>query len=975
MGGFNFERDLPHQQKAVKSVLAVFDGLAVAEKENKLISAISNPVINFDDWQFEQNIIQVQQRNYINSNDKKFRNNAHVLDISMETGTGKTYTYTKTIFELNKELGLNKFIIIVPTLSIKAGTVNFLRSFATKEHFRADYAREIKTYVVESQKAKKKKATPPQEAMRFIDANNSNSKYIHVMIINSGMINSDAMSSPFDGNLLDLGNSLFDCIAKTSPVTIIDEPHKFATANKTWGNIQKFNSQLVLRYGATFNDDYQNLIYELNAIDAFNQDLVKGIVAHTETFESGKNAAITLKDSDGKEASFELNIDNKKTPYKLTQGSCLSSIHNEMKGVTIEKLNKSTVALSNGLELKRGDRINPYSYSESLQDKMITQAISKHFELERDFMTRDVRIKPITLFFIDNIENYRGDGDTSKGNLTVKFESLIKAHIEKQLKIETNQRYKVYLEKSLKDITLCHGGYFSKDNSDSDDKIVKEVEEILHDKESLLDIDNPRRFIFSKWTLREGWDNPNVFQICKLRSSGSQTSKLQEVGRGLRLPVNEYMSRIKNESFDLHYYVDFTENDFINKLIADINRTVIADTKTPNKVDDDLIQKIRLHYDDIGDDSDFLESLDDQGIINRKNEFKDNGYDKLQQLYPMAFKGKDNLKDGKIKNATSDKKKATIRNGKYDELKELWETINQKVILEYKVDNESEFASLFKSYLSAHKDYFKPQGTRSTHQRLNFKGNTAFFTEESSVHDTVMPISVMPYKEFLVDLATSLLINIKTLHTTFYDLREKLDIRNYLSQATIRAIRSAFNKYLLDQSFSQYQIGYKKITNSIHPTAFTNSKGEALSEVTSSALGVNYIDGTTPSAYLFNEIFYDSEIEKENIVEAIKEVVVFTKIPKNSIKIPVAGGGTYSPDFAYVVNFNNGEKSLNLVIESKDKDKRDLLGDETKKIEHAQQLFNSIQKDINVKFKTQFRNNKVLEIIKECHSSIQSERV
>ncbi|MGC8735156.1 MAG: type III restriction-modification system endonuclease, partial [bacterium] len=162
------------------------------------------------------------------------------------------------------------------------------------------------------------------------------------------------------------------------------------------------------------------------------------------------------------------------------------------------------------------------------------------------------------------------------------------------LKNETSDFYKKYLEKTLQNISKTHGGYFSKDNIEDDEKIEQEINEILHDKQAMLDLENPRRFIFSKWTLREGWDNPNVFQICKLRSSGSEISKLQEVGRGLRLPVNEYGNRVKDEQFYLNYFVDFTESDFVEKLVNEINEKsgAISSESIPEKLDDNMIKKI-----------------------------------------------------------------------------------------------------------------------------------------------------------------------------------------------------------------------------------------------------------------------------------------------------------------------------------------------------------------------------------------------
>ena len=686
MGGFKFERNLPHQLEATNAILKVFSTASALLDDDRAMANVSNPHIELDPMTFGKNMREIQTDFMFE--DKKCKVSSNVLDISMETGTGKTYTYTKMMFELQKHLGVSKFIVVVPTLSIKAGTINFLKAKATKEHFRQEYNAELKTYVVESKKgSKKKKEYMPQAVSQFVEANAFGAKSIHVLVINAGMINSDTMSKAFDVNLFDKYNTPFGAIASVKPFTIVDEPHKFKTANSTWKNIEKFQSQYIVRYGATFDGDIKNLVYKLSAVDAFNNNLVKGVVAHVEEFEDGKGIGLTLKSTDGKEASFELNINGKKSKHKLIAKASLSSIHEAMQGLSIESMNKTKVVLSNGLELSKNSTINPYSYDDSLQDKMIQRAVKKHFELERELLTREVKIKPLTLFFIDDIEGYR-DGNNLAGSLKSKFEAIAKGHITQLLKTETNVFYKDYLEKSLKDLSLIHGGYFSKDNTEKDEKIEKEINEILHDKESLLSLENVRRFIFSKWTLREGWDNPNVFQICKLRSSGSVTSKLQEVGRGLRLPVNEYMSRVKDEVFDLHYYVDFTEQDFVRSLVEEINEksgTVNA-LEVPEKLNAEIIEKIVNYYGFSEDE--ILEQLDELDAIKRNNDFKEGGYEATKLLFPKAFE--QGLQKGKVRRGDEQNNQARLRAGKYAELKELWESINQKVILEYKIENEEQ---------------------------------------------------------------------------------------------------------------------------------------------------------------------------------------------------------------------------------------------------------------------------------------------
>jgi len=962
MVGFKFERNLPHQRNAVEAILNAFSTTIAVANSDRSVANVSNPHLELNYIEMGRNIRKLQKE--FRLTDRHVNVGSNILDIMMETGTGKTYTYTKMMFELQQQLGVSKFIVVVPTLSIKAGTMSFLKGKSTKEHFRQEYGCELKTYLVESKKGnKKKKEYMPQAIREFVEANSFGAKTIHVLVINAGMVNSDTMSKKFDVNLFDKYNSPLSAIASVKPLMIVDEPHKFATANKTWKNIEKFEAQYIIRYGATFNNDFKNLVYKLSAVDAFNGNLVKGVHAHVEQFDDGAEISVTLKKSSTSEATFELNINAKKTTHKLIKGASLSKIYDAMQGLTIERMNTKKVVLSNGLELGKNASINPYSYDLSLQDKMIENAIKRHFELERELLTREVKIKPLTLFFIDDIEGYR-DGNNLAGSLKTKFETIAKGHIERLLKREPNGFYREYLEKSLKDLSLIHGGYFSKDNSEKDEKIEKEINEILHDKESLLSLDNVRRFIFSKWTLREGWDNPNVFQICKLRSSGSVTSKLQEVGRGLRLPVNEYMSRVKDEEFFLHYCVDFSEKDFVSSLVSEINDKsgAINEIEISTKLTDNIIKAIADRY--LLDEDEILERLDNVGAIKRNNDFREGGFEMVKALYPNAFGN--GVQSNKIKSGDEVKTKTTIRAGHYAELKELWERINQKVVLEYKVDSEEQFATLLEGYFISNISRFKTQGVATKQSRVAIEDSVAFYQDLSTIEDEILPVVTMNYKAFLLELSRVLSINMQTLHSVFLKIRDRLDINLYRNMQTIRAVRVGFNRYLLDNAVSNYQIGYSKISNSIHPTKLTNAKGEVLSEINASDVGVNYEDEKVADSYLFEELFFDSSLEKDNIQNPIKEVTVFTKIPKNSIRIPVAGGGTYSPDFAYVLKDKQGAKVLNLVIETKDvKAERDLREEEKQKIKHAEALFASFGSDVKVEFKTQLKGDSMLGIIRE----------
>ncbi len=970
MRGFNFEKNLPHQTEAVNSTVALFESIPIIKSRGVEANYSNAKIEALHSYQYYLNIKQIQERNGIDIPPKK---DSNIIDIMMETGTGKTYTYTKTIFELNKNYGVFKFIIVVPTLSIKAGTINFLTSEDAIEHFKEQYGKTIELHIIESiKKSKNKKPSMPIAVEQFVNAGSYEKDTIHVMLINAGMLNSDTMQKSYDRGLFDKYSVPFDAISSTNAFVIIDEPHRFDKSNKSWQNIQKLNPQFILRYGATFprksitrNDfrgkkerveviDYHNLIYTLSAVDAFNRNLVKGVVGHISEFESGKNAYIKLIDTDGKEATFELFENGKKSSKKLSKKDDLSKIHQAMRELKVEKLNKSVVVLSNGIELKRGDKLNPYSYDIKLQEIMLQEAIKNHFEIERELLVRDIKIKPLTLFFIDNIQEYRD----SNGYIRKSVESYIEAEIKRLLESENDSFYREYLEKSLNDISQTHGGYFSKDNSESDEAIEREINEILHDKQALLSLDNPRRFIFSKWTLKEGWDNPNVFQICKLRSSGSEISKLQEVGRGLRLPVNEYGNRVKDEQFELHYYVDFTESDFVDKLINEINSksNAISIEEESDILNEKMIRQISQIYKI--DEETLLERLDEAGVITRTNRFKDGGFEYIKKHFPLIFDGVDSKK---VRKATQEKKRVKIRTDKYSELKDLWEKLNEKVLLEYKFDSEDEFEELLIDFFKDSRAYLFEDGVVERKIEVDIDDDRAYSKEISTIKAERVHIPLMEYREFIQDLAKSINVNLITLHRAI--ISSGLDIKPALNRMTIRRLSSRFNDYLMSRAFDRFTIDYHRVSNSIHPTKLTDREGRVLSEIDASSIGVLYDGARVSSRYLFEELFYDSQIERDNIVEEIEEVVVFTKIPKNSIKIPVAGGKSYSPDFAYVLRFRDGKERLHFIVESKNIDADDKLRDEERqKILHAQKFF---EDRVKIEFRTQFSRDKIVDLIRD----------
>lgn len=952
MARFNFEKNLEHQEQAVKSTVGVFEGVEIKKPEGINRNQI-NPLLDKDaGYKYVRNIGSIQE---LNSIERQVKGKSNIIDISMETGTGKTYTYTKTIFELNRRFGIFKFVVVVPTLPIKAGTVDFLKSESAREHFKEQYGKTIKLHIVESKKGRKsKKSFMPPAVNDFVNSGEFEKNSIQVLIINAGMINSKTMQEKFDRSLLDTHIVPFDAISATRPFMIIDEPHKFDKANKTWENLQKMKPQFIIRYGATFKEN-DNLVYNLTAVDSFNRNLVKGVIGHITEFETGKNALIKFTTSDGKEANFQLIENNTKKTIKLTQKESLEKVHPAMTDLFIDKLNKTYIALSNGLELKKGDMINPYSYAETLQETMIQKAVKYHFQQEKEFLNREVKIKPLTLFFIDNIQEYR----SLQGYLKTTVEKYIEAEVKNLLKTEKEGFYRDYLEKTLEDVSKTHAGYFAVDKKETDEVIEKEVNEILHDKQAILSLDNPRRFIFSKWTLREGWDNPNIFQICKLRSSGSEISKLQEVGRGLRLPVNEYGNRVKDEQFFLNYFVDFTENEFVEDLVNEINQKsgAVSIEDMPKNLHANMIKQICEKYE--FEEEDLLQRLDDDNVLKRNNDFKDNGFEYIKSNFPLIFEGVDS---NKVRKAKTDKKKLSVRVEKYSELKELWEKLNEKVVLEYKIKNENIFKELLVDFLK-NTDY-SVEGVRQKTSKIEIKNDQAIAGEETEIYaNEIVPLSTMKYEDFLKQLSSTLHINLKTIHECF--ITSGIEINKYLNQSTLRLLKQKFDSYLMYKALNTFSIEYQQVESAVHPTKLTDKNGEAKTEVDASDVGVLYSEDQVADNYLFDELFYDSELERENIITTISDVTIFTKIPKNSIKIPVAGGKSYSPDFAYVMNYKDGNKKLYFIVETKNADKESLRDEESQKIKHAEKFFGD---GVGIKFKTQFSRNKIADLIQEVYS-------
>ncbi len=987
------QQDLPHQQKAIDAICDAFDGVTIIPP----VQFYENPQIDLTSERLSANL-----RNLQNAVPVEYRSSVPVdtclnLDIKMETGTGKTYVYTKTVYELHKRYGINKFIIAVPSLAIKAGTAQFLQDEYARRHF-ADgcgYGAEIELGVLEAPKNKKRRRSYfPSVVSDFIKGSCQNRKKIYVLLVNMQLLTSNPKRNGRSAGLLwrddyDYGVEgfyrPFEALCATKPVVIIDEPHRFSRDQKAFQVIMdELQPQCIIRYGATFPEfttgrgknkntvkDYQNLLYDLNACESFNQGLIKGVAKeHFEPLsrqeEKVKILSIASKDS--------VTLQRKKKgegtkSFVLKTGDSLALVSDAFEGITITAITANTVEFSNGVSKVSGEVMDVDVYMSSYQEQMLRLALERHFETEREnFCNRSFHIKTLALFFIYDISSYRPDEEGKAPYLLTAFERLLKERIKTVITTltEHDAEYRAYLEASLADISACHAGYFSQDNNDSDEEIAREVNMILNGKKQLLSFRNTDgsyntlRFLFSKWTLKEGWDNPNVFTIAKLRSSGSDNSKLQEVGRGLRLPVDENGNRVSNEAFQLNYIVDFTEADFAQRLIDQIN----AEIPQATVLTEDRIKQVA---EKLGRDPGelFGELLGKKYIDWQRNIVSDNRAAFFAE-YPLFSSG---LSDGRINDRNRNRPKPIrIRKAVYNEMREFWERINQRYLLFYDADLDADMEdvalSLFEKpnvftdvIMTSHRDAVRSDGM-----------------EMSTVTGTGVQYTIrrpMPYGTFLTRIMRVTSIPVGILHKAMVSYCQKhgtIDTK-YINENSASAFCAEFQHWKVTNLQGRFR--YVKGNTPCGATALTYADGTPREEIAQGRIGTKIGPETPSSKYLYDVLAYDSPLEKENITANIEEVIVYGKIPRGSISIPTITGSMYSPDFMYVVKKVSGEKELNIVVETKDVEGRDVLrGNEAAKIECARVFFEILSKEgYTVHFRDQINNKKMAQIINEVLNS------
>lgn len=526
-----------------------------------------NELVQLSDEQLLKNIQELQNANNIKMSSSLVKDLGRCsLDIEMETGTGKTYVYIKTMFELNKRYGWSKFIVVVPSIAIREGVK---KSFEiTADHFMEHYGKKARFFIYNSSN------------LNQLD-NFSSSSGINVMIINTQAF---ASSLKEDGKSKEAriiyskrdefgSRRPIDVIKANRPIIILDEPQKMG-GDVTQKALKNFNPLFSLNYSATHRTQH-NLIYVLDALDAFNKRLVKKIEVKGFEVKNFRGTdkylyleQIVLSSKKPPMAKIELEIGYNKSINRETRilgvGDNLYYISQEMeqyKGYVISDIDpiRNTVTFTNGEVISTGDVVGDIS-EKDMRRIQIRETIFSHFEKEEKLYNKG--IKTLSLFFIDEVAKYRQydeNGDEVLGEYGQMFEDEYLSVLNQYANMYDTP-YQKYLKSTCSDVSAVHKGYFSIDKKTgrSIDSSLKRGSEfsddisaydlILKNKERLLSFDEPTRFIFSHSALREGWDNPNVFQICTLKHSDSNTAKRQEVGRGLRLCVNQQGNRMDAET-------------------------------------------------------------------------------------------------------------------------------------------------------------------------------------------------------------------------------------------------------------------------------------------------------------------------------------------------------------------------------------------------------------------------------------------
>ena len=1002
------------QEDAVKATCDVFTGQPNIKHQfltdqgnisNTLLAqteqiGYGNTELCLQDAQLIKNLHEIQSIQNIPQNNQIERlNNRPVFTIEMETGTGKTYTYIKTMYELNKQYGWCKFIIVVPSIAIREGVYKSFQT--TAEHFAEDYGEKIRFFIYNSSKL--------NELEQFADSPN-----INAMIINTQAFNSRGAESKRIRMKLDSFRSRkpIDVVAATRPIIIVDEPQSVLGTDKnsniTRETIADFNPLFYLNYSATHREDF-NKVYRLDAVDAYQRQLVKKITVKGITIKGGTttNGYLYLQKINTypnrkptATVVFEFDAKDKGGIRRKTKTLVLGDdiyvhsgeLEEYRNGYKISEINareeEGYVDFVNGIRIHEGEVIGQTN-EDDIRRIQIRETIMSHLETERRLFNKGIKV--LSLFFIDEVAKYKyydEDGEEKGPYAKIFEEEFAKAvdiYLNQQLQFEEESAFRKYLEKFAP--SEIHSGYFSIDKKtkravntkegDSKDSIPYEL--IMKDKERLLSFEEPVRFIFSHSALREGWDNPNVFQICTLRESDATIKKRQEIGRGLRLCVDQngirqdaetlgenlvhdtnILTVIANESYET--FASNLQSEF-DEIIAKRPKDASASLFNGKTIRDDGGMR-SLTLDDINA-ADIYTGLVLAGLVDRNTKQLTEAYYSLTDdqkveavreavgdLYaPFATNVQNILATIYDKNAermitnARRSEKLNLNQEKYASAKfrELWDHINDKTCYTVEFDEQE----LINRCIDA------------LNKNLRVTKTEIVITE--GVLKTLGRDKVEMYKD---KIGKPIPISEITADNVEYDLLSELaksqsDGGTSLTRKAIAEILGRLNPDI----FAQFKTNPEEfIHNAIQlingqkaSTVVEHIEYNKMNEkwdggeifINNDILGDysrNLID--TPNHHLYDKLRYDSNVEKDFAEELDKNemVEIFVKLPKQFyIDTPM---GHYNPDWAIAFHDDVGVKHIYFVAETKGVSEGQLdvgvKGIEKAKIECAKKHFEKI---------------------------------
>ena len=983
---------------------------SVSAAQYSLIEAIAQPIpddvafknadIFLNETSLLENIQKIQYHQNLSQSSALVKTSVSKLnlDIEMETGTGKTYCYIKTIFELNKQYGWSKFIVVVPSIAIREGVAKSLE--ITAEHFLESYHKKARFFIYNS------------KALHHLESFSSDAG-INVMVINVQAFNATGKDARRIYEELDEFQSRrpIDVISANRPILILDEPQKME-GGKTLDSLANFRPLMVLRYSATHKTTH-NKIHRLDALDAYNQKLVKKISVRGISVKglAGTNAYLYLQSID---------ISSKKPPearveyeQKMKTGEIKRTIRKLMKtdnlydlsggldqyrGYVVSDINANTDTLSftNGVELFVGEATGDVNET-SLRRIQIREAIKAHFEKEQILFSKGIKV--LTLFFIDEVAKYRDYAAADdKGEYAHVFEEEYRQYLNEVMDLDETAYIK-YL-KSI-DAGKTHSGYFSidkkskrlinpelgKKSTEADD--VDAYDLILKDKERLLSLTEPVRFIFSHSALREGWDNPNVFVICALKHSDNTISRRQEVGRGLRLSVNQSGDRMDHPAtvHDINVLTVVASEsykDFVTALQKDIGDSLSARPRLADKAyfTGKLLKTANgdvVVSDDQATDIEFY--LIQNGYVDKKRNItekylqakKDGSLEALpDELLPLAeqvIQLIDSVySDGQSLEITDDRrpKKNPLNQSNFEkrEFRELWNRINHKAAYSVHFDSD-ELVSKCVDAMN-HKD----TGLRVT--PLQYTIQTGEQVDQAT-YDDVKGGELFKLKN------TDTEKNTQSIHSNVkYDLIGKVAEGTKLTRSAVASILRGLNVAVFAQfktNPESFISGVVRMINEQKATVIiehlTYDRIEEKFDLDIFTAGQTKQDfskaGEKLKRHIYEYAVTDSKIERDFVtkLDTSSDVVVYAKLPRGFlIPTPV---GDYNPDWA--IAFTEGDiKHVYFVAETKGSMSSMVLNEiEKTKIKCARKFFDEINaqfKPKNVKYDVVDNFENLMNIVK-----------